>query len=168
MFCELRRKKQQPSEQECTQILDKELSGVLATFGDEGYPYIVPLNYYYENSKVYFHCAKTGHKINTIKKNSNVSFCVVSKETILPEAYATSFRSVIVFGKVRIIEDDEQKRVAIRRIAKKYAPKNSEQRLHDEIARDWQSLCILELTIEHMSGKESLDLARMKRDGQRS
>ena len=155
MFCELRRKKQQLSEQECTQILDKELSGVLATFGDEGYPYIVPLNYYYENSKVYFHCAKTGHKINTIKKNSNVSF-------------ATSFRSVIVFGKVRIIEDDEQKRVAIRRIAKKYAPKNSEQRLHDEIARDWQSLCILELTIEHMSGKESLDLARMKRDGQRS
>lgn len=62
MFCELRRKKQQLSEQECTQILDKELSGVLATFGDEGYPYIVPLNYYYENSKVYFHCAKTGHK----------------------------------------------------------------------------------------------------------
>ena len=63
MFRELRRKRQELPLQESIDILMKGTSGVLALSGDEGYPYAVPISYVYRDSKLYFHGAKSGHKI---------------------------------------------------------------------------------------------------------
>lgn len=77
MFREIRRKKQQLTMEESIDILKKGTSGVLALCGDEDYPYAVPISYVYEDSKLYFHGAKSGHKIDAIQRQEKASFCVI-------------------------------------------------------------------------------------------
>ena len=105
MFREMRRKKQALPPEECAEILRRGTSGVLAVLGDGGYPYAVPLSYVYDGEKIFFHCAKSGHKLDAIRQNSKVSFCVIDQDQIVPEEYTTYFRSVIVFGTARILNE---------------------------------------------------------------
>lgn len=84
-------------------------SGVLAVSGDDDYPYAVPLSYVYDGHKIYFHGAKAGHKLDSIVKNPKASFCVIDKDQIVPDEYTTYFRSVIVFGTIRILHDEAEK-----------------------------------------------------------
>ena len=159
MFREMRRKRQQLPNEECIEILEKSTSGVLAVSGDEGYPYAVPLSYVYHDGKIYFHCAKTGHKLDAIKNNPKASFCIIAADEIIPEKYTTYFKSVIAFGTARIMEGDEM-RTAIELLAAKYSP-NVEGR-DEEIDREYPALAMIELTIEHMTGKEAIELTRMR------
>lgn len=103
MFREMRRKKQILSEKECVEILEKGTVGVLGLLGDNDYPYAVPISYVYYNSKLFFHGAKNGHKIDAIPKCSKASFCVIDQDHIVPEECTTYFRSDIAFGKIHII-----------------------------------------------------------------
>ena len=163
MFRELRRKRQALSETDCSDILKRGTSGVLALMGDGGYPYAVPMSYVYDGEKLYFHCAKSGHKLDAIAGNPKASFCVVDRDQVVPEEYTTYFRSVIVFGTMRIIEEEQEKRTALEKLALKYAPENSAQNRAAASEKDWKPLCMLELTPEHITGKEAVEL--MKRRG---
>ena len=165
MFRTMRRKNQELSLEENIDILCRGSSGVLAVSGDNGYPYAVPLSYVYQNSKLYFHCAKTGHKLDAIMRNPKVSFCVIDQDQVVPEKYTTYFRSVIVFGTARIIQDETEKRKAIQLLAERYCP-NDEQGRMQEIEREYQQLCMVEISVEHISGKEAIELVRMKRANQ--
>ena len=98
IFREMRRKKQELSRQEIADILHKGTSGVLALLGDNDYPYAVPISYVYDDGKIYFHSAKSGHKIDAIQRTEKASFCVIDKDLVVPEEYTTYFRSVIAFG----------------------------------------------------------------------
>ena len=164
MFRELRRKRQALSLGECEAILLRGTSGALALAGDGGYPYAVPLSYLYFNGEIFFHCAKEGHKIDAIKRCPKASFCVIDSDLVIPEEYTTRFRSVIAFGTMRIIEAETEKRKAITRLAVKYAPNDSEENRNREIEKDWGALCMLAMRIEHISGKESLALAKIKEE----
>lgn len=137
----------------------------MALTGDHDYPYAVPISYVYDNDyyKIYFHSAKTGHKIDAIKKCKRASFCLIDKDDIIAEEYTTYFRSVIVFGKVRILEDKEEIRTAIEKLAMKYYPDDSEINRNQAISREWNSLCMIELSIEHISGKEAIELIQNKK-----
>jgi len=104
-FRPMRRNRQQLDENTCLKILENNTAGVLAVSGDEGYPYAVPLSYVYADGALYFHCAKAGHKTDAIRKYDKVSFCVVDQDEIVPERYTTYFRSVIVFGRARVMEN---------------------------------------------------------------
>ena len=162
MFRAMRRKRQQLSEKECRAVLERGTSGVLAVSGDDGYPYAVPLSYVYTEGKLFFHSAKSGHKIDAIMRSGKASFCVVDQDQIVPEEYTTYFRSVIAFGTVRILEDDNEKREAVRMLAVKYAPDDTEENRERAIEREWKPLCMLEMEIEHMTGKEAIELAVKK------
>ena len=162
MFREMRRKKQQLTQEETMVILREGTSGVLSLTGDEGYPYGVPLSYVYDGDKLYFHCAKEGHKIDAIRKNPKASFCVIAQDEIVPDKYTTCYRSVIAFGSVRILENEGEKRRAIEELALKYAPEDSEENRQNYIEKDWEPLCMLEMTVEHLSGKEAIELVRRK------
>lgn len=154
MFKEMRRKKQVLTAAECAEILRKGTSGVLAVAGDGGYPYAVPLSYALCDNRIYFHCAKSGHKLDLIAQNEKASFCVIGQDRVLPEEYTTDYRSVIIFGKIHILEDDAEKRAAIKEIGRKYAPDVSDASLQAEIDGYWKALCVLEMSIDHMSGKK--------------
>ena len=162
VFREMRRKKQVLSQKEVEDILHRGTSGVLALLGDNDYPYAVPISYVYDNGKVYFHSAKSGHKIDAIQKAAKASFCVIDEDLVVPEEYTTYFRSVIAFGRIQIIENDSEKRAAIEKLAIKYAPEDTAASRDDAISREWKPLCMLEMTIDHVTGKEAIELVKEK------
>lgn len=162
MFRELRRKRQALSNEACAEILHRGTSGVLALSGDDGYPYAVPISYVYDGEKLYFHSAKAGHKLDAILREPKASFCVIDQDQIVPEEYTTYFRSVIAFGRIRILEDAEEKRAAIEKLALKYAPDDSAENRRRAIDREWKPLCVLEMSIDHLSGKEAIELVKAR------
>lgn len=162
MFREMRRSKQLMSEKDSIAVLERGTSGVLAVSGDDDYPYAVPVSYVYMDGKIYFHGAPAGHKIDSIKRNCKVSFCVIDKDTIVPEKFTTYFRSVIVFGKIRIIEDESEKRSALEKIARRYSPHESDESVEKEISGALGHVCMLELTADHMTGKEAIELVNRR------
>ena len=162
VFREMRRKKQVLSQKEVEDILHKGTSGVLALLGDNDYPYAVPISYVYDDGKVYFHSAKSGHKIDAIQRTAKASFCVIDEDLVVPEEYTTYFRSVIAFGRIRIVEDDSEKRAAIEKLAIKYAPEDTAANRDYAISREWKPLCMLEMTIDHVTGKEAIELVKEK------
>lgn len=161
-FRTMRRNKQQLTPEECQNILDKSTSGVLSLIGDGGYPYGVPMSYVYHNGKIFFHSATTGHKIDAIGTEEKCSFTIIAQDDIHNEEYTTYFRSVIVFGRIHIIEDEAEKLAALRSLGERYNP-NDNAGLQREIDKGFSHLHILRLDIEHISGKESIELIKANR-----
>ena len=162
MFREMRRKKQLLSVEDTKIVLDRCTNGILACLGDEGYPYAVPLSYVYTEEKIYFHSAKTGHKVDAILNNSKVSFTVVDEDTIVSEEYTTYFRSVIAFGKARIVENSERI-TAFKALVNKYSGNQPEENKNSEIDRCTQAV-IIAIDIEHLTGKEAIEFVRAKHE----
>jgi len=163
VFREMRRKNQALDRDECLRILQVRKSGVLALSGDDGYPYAVPLNHVYVDGKLYFHCAIEGHKIDAIRGCDKASFCVIDADDVDAEALSTRFRSVITFGRVRLVEDTELKKRALMALGERFAPANMPKAMF-QIKESMHRTGIIEFTIEHLSGKESRALARERRE----
>ena len=159
---QMRRIQQQLTREECLQVLERGTHGVLAVLGDEGYPYAVPVSYVHGDGKLWFHCAKTGHKLEAIRAYPKVSFCVVDQDQIVPEEYTTYFRSVIAFGTARELEAPWEKRQALEALAAKYSPQQEAGR-KEEIRAQFANVAMGGLTVEHMSGKEAIELVRQKK-----
>lgn len=162
MFRKMRRFKQELTQEEAIQILNNNTAGVLSLLGDEGYPYSVPLSYVYADNKIYFHTATTGHKIDAIKNYDKASFCVIDQDKVVPEVYTTFFRSVIAFGKVRLLDTPEEIQPVIEKLAIKYHPTDSKENRDKMINRDIKSMGMIEFSIEHLTGKEAIELVREK------
>ena len=158
----MRRNRQQLSQTECEAILKEGTSGVLAVEGDEGYPYAVPLSYLYEDGKLYFHCAKSGHKLDALRRNPKVSFCVIGQDQISPQEYTTYFRSVILFGRARVLEDPAEIRAALERLALRYAPEDSQEHRQSVLEKELPAVAIIEVAVEHLTGKEAIELVRSR------
>lgn len=154
MFRKMRRTAQQLSEAECIEILEKKEDGVLSVLGDGDYPYGVPINYFYEGGEIYFHCAKSGHKLDSVKKHDKVTFCVVDKHKVLPEKYATEYTSVIAFGRAEVIENPEVMREMVRKFSLKFCP-GDEDGIKEETEKCISALAMIKIKIEHMTGKRS-------------
>ena len=161
MFREMRRFKQLLPQETAVEILNRNTGGTLALLGDEDYPYAVPISYVYADGKLYFHSEKSGHKIDAIKKHEKASFCVIDKDEIVPEKYTTYFRSVIAFGKVRLVEDAEEMRRVATVLAMKYSADFAEG-IPAEIDSSIRNMAIIEMTIDHMTAKEAIELVKMR------
>lgn len=157
MFRKMRLIRQQLSEKECIIILNHATSGVLAVSGDEGYPYAVPLSFAYQDSKIYFHGAKTGHKLDAVQNSDKASFCIIDRDQVMPEEFTTYYRSLIVFGRIRILEKEADKRRAVELLAEKYAP-GDEAGKEKYMEKEFDGVSVMELTIEHMTGKIASEL----------
>ncbi|TJX68315.1 pyridoxamine 5'-phosphate oxidase family protein [Soehngenia saccharolytica] len=160
MFREMRRNKQSLNEDDIENVLNRCTNGILACIGDDEYPYAVPLSYVYHNKKIYFHSAKSGHKVDAIMKNPKVSFAIVDEDRIVSAEYTTYFRSVIAFGKARIVDGDEHLD-AFRALVEKYSSDQSFEDKEKEISNCKNAL-IVAIDIEHMTGKEAIELVREK------
>ncbi len=162
MFRQMRRIKQLLPQEETEKILERNTAGVLALIGDDDYPYAVPVSYVYEDGKIYIHSGKAGHKIDAVKKSEKASFCVIDKDQIVPEEYTTYFRSAIAFGKPRIVETEEEKRHSITILGRKYHPTATQEYLEAYIDKEYAPVCMICLDIDHLTGKEAIELVREK------
>ncbi len=153
MFREMLRKKQKIDKTKCINILKNEKRGVLSVIGDDGYPYGFPINHFYneEDGSLYFHCGKTGHKLDAVRKCNKASFCVYDKGYKNSDSWALNINSVIVFGKVEIIDNMDMIVNISRKLSYKFT--SDENYIEDEIKKYAKATLILKLNPEHISGK---------------
>ena len=153
MFRELTRINRKLPEEESIRILTKELRGVLSVLGDDDYPYGMPLNHYYneEDGKLYFHSGPKGHKIDAIRRHDKASFCVFDSGSREEGQWALDIKSVIVFGRIEIIEDRETIYEISRRLSRKFT--DDEAYIEQEIARSGPGTFMFALAPEHICGK---------------
>ena len=135
-------------------LLQSNRRGIIAMNGVEGYPYAIPINYFYDcdNKKIYFHGAKAGHKVDALKKDDKVCFTVYGNEKHEEGDWAPYLQSVVIFGRCHLIEDSGITEEKVRELAEKYYPTKEE--IDAEIAADIKAVQLYEITIEHMSGKQ--------------
>ena len=164
MFRPMRRNKQQLSEEETIKILNEATNGVLALDGDNGYTYAVPLSFAYADGKIYFHAALSGHKLDAIKNNDKVSFCVVTQDKVIEETFTTHFKSAIAFGRIRIVEDnnDPEKLHGLNLLADKYSPHVDTEKREKVINSSIKALVVMVIDIEHLTGKTARELVNSK------
>lgn len=155
MFRSMRRKKQQLSNEKAVEILENGKTGILAVNGDDGYPYTIPVNYVYYNNKIYIHSATEGHKIDAVKNNDKVSFCVIEKDEVYPQKLTTLYRSTVAFGKAKILYNDEMIQ-AVTALGLKYNPDKAF--IEEEVTKALNIMCCIEITLENITGKESIEL----------
>ena len=153
MFRQMRRFKQQISEDECIRILKEQPRGVLSVIGDNGYPYGIPLDHFYseEDHRLYFHCAKEGHKLDAIKACDKVSYCVYDEGYRREGEWALNINSVVIFRRMHIVEDEWRKRFICENLCRKFT--DDEDFLEMEMKNAFPRVCCLEIEIEHMTGK---------------
>lgn len=153
MFRPMRRVGQQLSMEECIEILKAEPRGILCVIGDDGYPYGLPIDHWYceEDGKLYFHGSKTGHKIDAIRACDKVSFCVCDQGYRKESDWALNIKSVIVFGRARIIEDQEQAIAITRQLSYKYT--SDTEFIEREIRESGRNVLCFALEPEHITGK---------------
>ena len=154
-FRPMRRKRQQLSDEESIGILEKATSGTLALLGDNGYPYAVPISYVYSEGKLFFHSALSGHKVDAIRNCDKASFCVIEQDEVKPEKYTT------FFGRIHIIEDETEKLAIARLLGNRYNP-NDDESLQKEIENGLARMLAIRFDIEHLTGKEAIELVRMR------
>lgn len=157
----MRRARQQLSDDESIEVLKRASHGVLAVIGDGGYPYAVPISFVWYDGRIYIHMAKAGHKLDAITSDDRVSFTVVDADDVVPEEFTTYYRSVIVFGRAHVVDDQAEKLVSLRELGRKYYP-NHEPELAKEIAGGFDRLNMVRIDIERMTGKEGIELTRRR------
>ena len=158
----MRRVRQQLTNEICLEILRNATSGTLAVLDDADYPYAVPLSFVYTDGIIYFHSAKSGHKIDAIMHHGKASFCVIEKDEIHGDEFTTYFRSVIAFGRITIVSSPGEKLEGAKLLGRKYNP-GDEIGLAREIEKGLAHMELLRLDIEHLTGKEAIELIEKKR-----
>ena len=153
MFREMRRFKQQISNEECIRILKEQPRGVLSLIGDNGYPYGIPLDHWYceDDGRLYFHGAKEGHKIDSVKACDKASDCVMDQGFRKDGEWALNISSVIVFGRIKLVEDSEKAKMICTEICSKFT--DDEEYLAHELEHAFPRVQCLELIPEHITGK---------------
>ncbi len=142
------------SNDEALELLRKGKRGVLAVAGDNDYPYAIPINFYFDESamKIYFHSALAGHKVDSMKRNPKVCFTIFGEPEIRDLDWAPYVRSAVAFGTAKPVADEAEKRRVLKTFAMKYYPNEAEA--DEEIAEDFAAVQMIEITIEHLTGKE--------------
>ena len=154
MFREMRSKANMLTNEEVENILKTSPNGTLALYGENGYPYSVPVNFVYSDGKIYIHGAAEGYKLDCMKKDPHVSFSVIGKDDIAKENFTTLFSSVIAFGTIRVIDTMEEKIPVLEAMVGKYSAEFMES--GKELIRKGCGSVAYELTIDHMTGKKGM------------
>lgn len=153
MFREMMRKKQQISREECIEVLKSQPRGVLSVLGDEGYPYGMPMNHWYceADGKLYFHSGMKGHRTDAMQACDKASFCVYDEGYRREGEWALNIRSVIVFGRLQMVTDEEKMMEFIWQLGDKFT--DDKDYLEREIAQALDHTLVFALDVEHMTGK---------------
>ena len=155
-FRPMRREKQALSAQEIREVLRTAKRGVLAMTGDGGRPYCVYVNPFYDEDtgRLYFHGGKAGHKVDALRRDPRACFTAIDEGThdaSRTPAWALTFRSVVVFGRIEFVDDHEEALEFCRKLCRRF-PMN-EAAIEEEIRRAGAAVLVFALVPEHITGK---------------
>ena len=151
MFREMLRKNQALPIEACVEILENEKRGVLSVIGDDGYPYGMPMNHYYKDGMLYFHCGRKGHRIDAIAKNPKVSYCVHDSGVMRDDGWSYDVKSVIIFGRAEICDDAGTVAEICTELSRRFV--SDEDYIAREVKSALSATVLIRLIPEHISGK---------------
>lgn len=150
---DIRRKDRLLDEARATELLLTAEYGVMSMIGDDAKPYGVPLNFVWDGAScLYIHCAPGGRKLRAIAARPDVSFCIVGRVHLLPSQFTTEYESIVLQGRAALVEDDDEKRLALRMIIAKLAPEELEKG-DKYINKSFHRTAIIRMDIDCWSGK---------------
>ena len=152
MFRKIKLKDRAVDDEKAIEILLKGSYGVLSTTGEDGFPYGVPLNYTYFDNCICFHCAQQGHKLENIKLNEKVSFCVVTCSDVLANKFDTDYESAIAFGRANEVTDESEKKDILLSVINKYSKDYLDAGMN-YMEKYWDETKVIKIKIDHFSGK---------------
>lgn len=155
MAYEMRRTDRSISEAQAREIMAQADHGFLATVGEDGWPYVVPLNHVLDGDTLYVHCALGGHKLDNIAHDERVSYCGVAHTEIDPKAVTTRYRSAIAFGRASVVEDEAEKRKALELLGRRFCA-GYEAEVQAEIRQDGPKTSVVRIRIERITGKANI------------
>ncbi|SDZ89503.1 hypothetical protein SAMN02745687_00966 [Lachnospiraceae bacterium NK3A20] len=152
-FRKMRRFKQELSKEECISVLQTAPRGIMAFHGENGYPYAIPLDQYYDerDGKLYFHGAKQGLKLDLMAQDNKVCFTVMDEGFVKENEWALNIRSVVCLGRLEAVTDHEKALEQCRMLARKFYP--TEESIEEEIRKAGDRVNVLVMTIDRMTGK---------------
>lgn len=153
MFRDLTKKNKELSRDICLDILTTEKRGVLSVLGDNSYPYGMPMNHFYnpDDGCIYFHSGIGGHRQDALINCDKVSFCVYDQGYTKPGEWAMNVKSVIVFGRMEILNDMDIIADIARKLSYKFT--RDDAYITREIESFAHETLLLRLTPEHICGK---------------
>ena len=143
-------------EREAYCILAEGEYGFLSLVTPEGGPYGIPLNYVWlpEERCVFFHCAKSGRKLDCIRARPEVCFTVVGPARVIPERYNTRYESAVFTGTASIVTDPAEKREKLDLLARRFSP--GDPRREEVVEKYLPAVCICKLAVRTASAKRNL------------
>ena len=155
-FREMRRFKQQMTEEECKELLFSEERGTLAVNGDDGYPYAFPMNFTYDadSNSLILHSAKSGYKLDCIRRSDKACFCLHNTPTSPTGALPRDVKSIVIFGRISIVDDPAEIIGILERFDNKF---EDPETVKAHLKREGHLAVALILRIEHMTGKKVVE-----------
>jgi len=152
VFRDIRRKDRVLDDMQTLHLLETGEYGFLAICGLNGYGYGIPMNFVLEGKAIYFHCAADGFKLDSIRHNNRVSFCVTGRTQLLPQQFSTAYESALVYGRITCHLPEEERYKALNLLVAKYSPDFADIS-PSYINQSFHRTNILRLDVEHVSGK---------------
>ena len=153
VFREVTRKKQALSREECEEVLRTALRGVLAVNAEEGYPYALPINFYYDEAAatIYFHSGKTGHKVECLTQSDKACFTAYTDGVRNSGEWWLTIKSVVAFGRVISVTDPAVIEDISRRLSLRFT--EDMEYIDKEIEKHLSATLLLAFKVEHLTGK---------------
>ena len=152
MFREIQRRNRALTESEAREIMARAEHGVLATIGEDGWPYAVPLNHVLVDNVIYAHCARKGHKLDNIAHEARVSYCAVASVTVVPSEITTLYESAIVFGRAALVTDEAERLRTLKLLTERFSDFSDEQ-IEEHVRVKGHGAAMIRIEIEHITGK---------------
>lgn len=135
-------------------VLDRAPYAVLALADEHGAPYCIPVSPAREGSTVYIHCAGIGQKLDCLRANPHVAMTAVCACCPVSAEYTMSYASMALQGKAVLVEKEEEKTLALRRISEKYAAADLDK--FETVMEHYAGAArVIRIDVERITGKEA-------------
>jgi uncharacterized protein len=152
MVHDMRRIDRALSEDEARRILARADHGFLATVGEDGWPYAVPVNHVLAGDLLYIHCALSGHKLDNLAHEERVAYSAIAHAEISPKEVTTRYESAIAFGRAGVVADPGEKLKALELLGNRFCA-GFEAEVQEEILKDGAKTLVVRIRIERITGK---------------
>ena len=146
------------SKEDALQLLKRNNTGIISMITKEENPYGVSVNYVYdeETNALYFHSKPIGKKIESIERNSHVSFLVFDNNNVVADAYVTHYQSAIVTGNAEVIKEEQAKIKYLKKLCLHTVPERMD-RFDNVVSNYIKGMVMVKISVTEITGKQNRD-----------
>ena len=160
------------SKEKIVNFLNEEKTGRIGSIDENGYPQIIPMNFVFTNNAIYMHSHIRGEKLDNIKRDSKVGFEVDKNLEFLPSYFFdpedasladTLYISVVIKGEASMINENEEKVLALNALMKKYQPEGKYSPMKEDM-EVLDAVAVIKIVPKEMNGKYKIGQNMSKKE----